>query len=84
MAVLIKVSETKAYRISLIRMADDKEKTTYLSIRQMYQTKKAPEWKPGYQGLTIPLDLCKRIIKGMIKIYQDKEQKIEIIQKKER
>lgn len=84
MAKLIKVSPTKAYRISIIRMADDKEKTKYLSIRQMYATAKDPEYKPGYQGITIPMDIASRIIKALITVFKDKEAKVEVIQKKEK
>lgn len=85
MAKLVKVSDSKAYRISVIRMADDKEKTTYLSIRQMYKTKKEPdEWKPGYQGITISMDIGARIIKALIAVFKDKDAKIEVIKKKEK
>lgn len=85
MAKLIRVSDTKAYRISVIRMEDDKEKTRYLSLRQMYKTKKEPdEWKPGFQGITIPMDIGSRIIKGLIAVYKDKDAKVEVIKKKEK
>lgn len=86
MAKLIKISDTSAYRISIIRMADDKEKTRYLSIRKMYKTKKEPdEWKPAYQGLTIPIDITARIMKACVSVFKNRdEEKIEVITKKEK
>ena len=86
MAKLIKVSETSAYRVSIIRMADDKDKKKFLSIRKMYKTKKEPdEWKPAYQGLTIPLDITARILRACVSVFKNRdEEKIEIIPKKEK
>lgn len=84
MAKLIKVSDSKAYRVSLIRMEEDKEKKVYLSIRQMYRTKKEPDdWKPGYQGLTFPLDIVTRILKAVKKVSES-DDKPEVIKKKEK
>lgn len=84
MAKLIKVSDSKAYRVSLIRMADDKENTVYLSIRQLYKTKKEPDdWKPGYQGITFPLGLVGRVLKAVKKVSEGGDEP-EVIKKKEK
>lgn len=73
--MLIKISTTKAYRIELIRM--EKKGPVFLSIRQMYQTKKDPEWKPGRGGLTLPVPEgeARRVIKGLIKTLKNEDQK---------
>jgi len=58
MAKIFKASANKAYRVEAIEF----EGQQLISIRQMYKTVKEPdEWKPGYQGLTLP-------IKGAAKI----------------
>lgn len=90
MAKLIKLSDHKAYRISIIQMGrnvkGEERKPKMLSIRQMYKTKKDPDtWKPGYGGITIPLgNFGKRIIRAIIAVFKDPEPKIEIIEIKER
>jgi hypothetical protein len=84
--MIIKVSESKAYRIQLIRMHSakgDPKNPVLLSIRQLYKTKKSPEWKPAYQGITFPMDIAARVIKGLIKVFKDKDQEVEVIKKKE-
>ncbi len=53
--------------------ADEKhtEKEILLSVRQMYCTVKEPDkWKPGYQGITIPISIGKRIIKAMTAVLE--------------
>lgn len=88
MAKLIKISPTKAYRISIIQMGKnvkrEPKKPLLLSIRQMYATAKDPEFKPAYQGITIPLDICSRVIKAMIAVFKDPEPKVEIIEPKKK
>jgi hypothetical protein len=88
MAKLIKVSETSAYHISIIQMGDNEKgkpkKPKMLSIRKMYCTQKDKTWKPAYQGMTIPLDICARILKGMIAVYKDLDQVVEVIEPKKR
>jgi hypothetical protein len=88
MSKLIKISDTKAYRISIIQMGanvkGEAKKPKLLSIRQMYATKKDPTFKPAYQGITIPLDIGARVIKGLIAVFKDKEAKVEIILPKEK
>lgn len=74
MAKLIKVSDTKAYRIEAIRMEKGGEKL--ISIRQMYATKKDPTLKPGYQGMTIPADLSPRVIKAIEALIEADEYKV--------
>lgn len=88
MAKLIKISDTKAYRVSVIQMGKNEKgeskKPRLLSIRQMYATQKDPTWKPAYQGITIPLDICARVIKAMIAVFKDPDQKVEVIEPKEK
>lgn len=89
MAKLIRVSDTKAYRVSIIQMGPnvkgEEKKPKYLSVRQMYCTQKDPgNWKPSYSGMTIPLDICTRIIKAMISVFKDPEQKVEVIEEKKK
>lgn len=50
MAKIVKVSETKAYKVEAIEI----EGKQMISIRQLYQTKKDPNWKVGRNGITIP------------------------------
>jgi hypothetical protein len=86
MAKLIKISDTTAFRISVIQMGKnvkgEPKQVKRLSVRQMYCTKKDPTWKPGYAGMTISFDIFERIVKAMNAVYNDPEQKIEIIEKK--
>jgi len=65
MAKLIKVSETSAYRVSIIQMGDNPQKL--LSLRKMYKTKKVTEWTPAYQGMTVPIESAARVLKAMKK-----------------
>lgn len=89
MAKLVIVTPTKAYRISIIQMGanvkGEARKPKLLSIRQMYRTKKEPDvWKPGYGGITLPLDnIGKRIIRAIIAVFKDPDQKVEVIAAKD-
>lgn len=89
MAKLVVVTPSKAYRISIIQMGDnvkgDARKPKLLSIRQMYKTQKEPDiWKPGFGGITLPLDnIGKRIIRAIIAVFKDPDQKVEVIAAKE-
>lgn len=72
----IKVSDSKAFNIELIRM--EKKGPVYLSIRQLYKTKKDPEWKPGRNGLTLPIaegedgrSEARRVLKAMAKVLKN-------------
>ncbi len=90
MAKLVKLSANKAYRVSIIQMGrnvkGEERKPKLLSIRQMYTTKKEPdEWKPGRGGITIPMGgFGKRIIRAIIAVFKDPDQKIEVIEVDER
>lgn len=81
MAKLIKLSETSAVRISIVRIKSNGNKgPKMLSVRKMYCTKKAPDkWLPTKQGITLSFDICAKIIKGMIAVYKDPDQKVEVI-----
>lgn len=75
----VKVSEHKAYNIELIRM--EKKGPVFLSIRQMYCTKKDPNWKPGRNGLMLPIaedkdgkSEARRILKAMVKTLKNEDQ----------
>jgi hypothetical protein len=53
MAKMFKASPTKAYKVEAIEYEGQK----LISIRQHYKTVKEPdEWKPGYQGITFPVE----------------------------
>jgi hypothetical protein len=53
-----KASDTIAFNVEAVEVNGEQ----FISIRKMYQTKGEPGvWKPGYQGITIPL-------KGVAKI----------------
>lgn len=88
MAKLIKISATKAIRISVIQMGKKVKgqpaPPKLLSIRQMYATTKDPVFKPAYQGITLNIesDEAKRVIKAMIAVFKDPDQKVEIIEPK--
>lgn len=88
MSKLVKISATKAYRVSIIQMGanvkGEPKKPRLLSIRQMYATEKDPEYKPAYQGITIPLDICARIIKAMIAVFKDPDPQVEVIEPREK
>jgi hypothetical protein len=83
--MLLKISPTKAFRIELIRM--ETKGPVYLSIRQMYATKKNPDYKPGRQGLTIPVEdgEARKVIKGLIKtLKNEKGVKPKLVERKEK
>jgi|SRR6185503_2467344 len=76
---LIKISKTKAYRIELIRM--EKKGPVFLSIRQLYATQKDPEYKPGRNGLTLPIaegedgkSEAQRVIKALVKTLKNEDE----------
>lgn len=84
----LKISDTKAYNIELIRM--EKKGPVYLSIRQLYKTKKDPEWKPGRNGLTLPIaegedgkSEARRVLKAMVKVLKNEgDEKPKLIERK--
>jgi len=59
MAKLIKISATKALRMEGVEIADAR----FVSIRQMYATKKDPSFKHGRQGINIPIENAEKIAK---------------------
>ena len=62
MAKLIKITDTKAYRVEGVNIKG----ANYVSIRQLYKTKKKPdEWSIGHQGVTIPAEESARIAKAI-------------------
>ena len=87
---LIKLSDSSAIQVGILQMGKnvkgEPKKEKYLSIRKMYKTKKDPEWKVGYQGITIPLtDLGKKVIKAVVLIWKNKDdEEVQIIEKKEK
>lgn len=83
--MLIKVSPTKAFNIELIRL--EKKGPVYLSIRQMYATQKDPTYKPGRNGMTIPVEdgEARRVIKGLIKVLKNEgDKKPKLVERKEK
>ena len=87
---LIKISPTKAYRIELVRL--EKKGPVFLSLRQMYMTKKDKEWKPGRNGLMLPIaedengkSEARRVLKAMVKTLKNEDgEKPKMIPKKEK
>lgn len=76
----IKISEHKAFNIELIQMG--KKGKVLLSIRQLYNTKKDKEWKPGRQGMTFAIESednnpaeARRVVKAMIKVLKNEDGK---------
>jgi hypothetical protein len=59
MAKLIRVSDTKAYRTEGVEIKGDR----FVSIRQLYATKKDPSWKPSRNGVNIPIEQAEKIAK---------------------
>jgi hypothetical protein len=72
----IKISESKAYNVELIRM--EKKGPVFLSVRQLYRTKKDPNWKPGRNGLMLPIaededgkSEARRLLKAMVRTLKN-------------
>lgn len=61
MSKKITVSPTKAYRVEGLLIKGEK----YVSVRQLYATKKDPEFKIGRQGITFALTDLARIQKAL-------------------
>lgn len=77
---LIKISPTKAYQIEQVQM--EKKGPVYLSIRQMYATQKDPTYKPGRNGMMLPIEEdengkseASRIIKALVKTLKNEDGK---------
>lgn len=67
MAKLIKVSDNKAYRVEAIEVSGKK----FISIRQLYQTRKAPgKWQIGRAGVSLPIEdaVSERVVKAVRKL----------------
>ena len=64
MAKLIRVSDTKAYRMEGVEIKGER----YVSIRQMYATKKDPALKPSRNGINIPIEQAEKIAKYLKEI----------------
>lgn len=78
--MLVKISKTKAYRVELIQM--EKKGAVFLSIRQLYATQKDPEYKPGRNGLILPIaegedgkSEAQRVIKALVKTLKNEDGK---------
>ena len=71
MAKRVRVSDTKAFRIEAVQIGDMQG----ISIRQMYATKKDPTFKPGHQGILLPLDVAAKVLRiaGKMAISDDTE-----------
>lgn len=72
MAKRVTVSEHKAYRIEGIEI----DGLQMVSIRQLYNTKKDPTWKPGRQGVTLPIDKAAHISKIIKELAEGDEFKV--------
>jgi hypothetical protein len=63
-----KSSETAAINVEAIEVNGEQ----FISIRKLYQTKKEPGvWKPGFQGITIPVRGMKKIAEFASQIAAD-------------
>jgi hypothetical protein len=80
MAKLLKLSDAKAIRMSGVILNGER----FVSLRQMYQTKKNPTWQHGRQGLNIPIDQADKIAKYIKQIAEgDDFKEIELGKDKE-
>lgn len=78
--MLVKISKTKAFNIELVQM--EKKGAVFLSLRQMYATQKDPEYKPGRNGMMLPIEEdemgkseASRVIKALIKTLKNEDEK---------
>lgn len=80
--MLVKISKTKAYKVEQVQL--EKGGTVFLSVRQMYATQKDPEYKPGRNGLMLPLaeeedtegrSEATRVLKALKKVLANEEGK---------
>lgn len=83
----IKISDTKMFEVELIKL--EKKGPILLNVRQFYATKKDPTFKPGRQGLSLPIDgdksEARRVLKAMIKVLKNEDEvKPRLIAKKEK
>lgn len=67
----VTISKFKAIRIEGVEIKGK----NYVSLRQLYCTEKAPEWKPARQGITIPVDddVAAKIARAIMKISKGDE-----------
>lgn len=65
--MLIKTSDTKAYLVEGIELGGQE----LVSIRQMYATRKDPNFKPARQGVTIPRKDALKVAKALRALYKD-------------
>lgn len=81
---MFKASPTKAYKVEAIEYEGQK----LISIRQHYKTQKEPdEWKPGYQGLTFPVEGSAKIGAYLTKLaaaLEADEVEFTLVEKKEK
>jgi len=61
------LTDTKAIRIEAVEING----ANFISLRQMYKTKKVTEWQHGKQGITIPADEAARIARMISKFASD-------------
>jgi hypothetical protein len=76
MAKIVKVSDTKGYRIEPVQIGDQQ----MVSIRQMYRTQKEPDvWKFGRNGLTINVEVAARIGQHVINMATDENTDFKVL-----
>jgi hypothetical protein len=68
MAKRINVSEHKAFRVEGVKYDKD---TKMVSIRQLYNTQKDPTFKPGRQGVALPLEVAERVAKAILSVVEE-------------
>lgn len=65
-----KASDSVAFNVEAVEVNGEH----FISIRKMYQTKSEPGvWKPGYQGITLPLKGVAKIADYATRIATDPE-----------
>lgn len=65
-----RASNTVAFNVGAVEVNGE----NFISIRKMYQTNREPGvWKPGYQGVTIPVKGIQKIAGYAIQIAEDDE-----------
>lgn len=53
----MRLGENQKLEISVF----SREDIVYMNFRKFYRTQKDPSWKPARQGMTLPLDLVKKM-----------------------
>lgn len=61
------LTDSKAIRVEAVEING----SNMISLRQLYKTKKNPEWSHGRQGITLPVEEAARIAKMITRFATD-------------